>query len=88
MQKKMIIDFRRNKTVIPPREIWNNVFKIENSYKLLGLWVNDDFIWNTNTDYIVKKAANRLYFLKVLKSYHAPKKDLKAFYTSVVRSTL
>ena len=88
MQKKMVFHFRRNKTVISPTEIWNNVFEIVNSYKLLGLWINDDFIWNTKMDYIFKKAAKRLYFLKVLKSYHAPKKDLKAFYTSVVRSTL
>ena len=56
----MRIDFRRNKTVIPPTEIGNHVFKIVNSHKLLGLWIDDDLKWNTNTHYIVKKAAKRL----------------------------
>ncbi len=37
---------------------------------------------------IVKKAARRLYFLKVLKSYGALEKDLITFYTSVIRSVL
>ena len=29
-----------------------------------------------------------MFFLKLLKSYHAPIEDLKLFYTSVIRSTL
>ena len=38
--------------------------------------------------YIVKKAAKRLHLLNVLKVYGAPKKDLMAFYTSVITSVL
>ena len=58
------------------------------SFKLLGLWVDDNLKWNTNTNHVIKKAAKRLYLLKVLKSYGAPEKDLMAFYTSVIRSVL
>ena len=58
--KEMVIDFRRNKTVMPPTEVGNHVFKKVNSYKLLGLWIDDVLKWNTNTDYIVKKASKRL----------------------------
>lgn len=36
----------------------------------------------------MKKAAKRLFLLKVLKSYKAPTQGLKVFYTSVTRSTL
>ena len=61
--KEMVIDFRRNKTVIPLTEIGNHIFKIVDSYKLLCLWIDDDLKWNTNMEYIVKKAAKRLYFL-------------------------
>ena len=58
------------------------------SFKLLGLWVDDNLKWNTKTNHILKKAAKRLYLLKVLKSYGEPEKDLMAFYTSVIRSVL
>jgi hypothetical protein len=44
--------------------------------------------WKTNTEYIVKKGAKRLYLLKILKSYGAPKNDLLAFYCTVIRSVL
>ena len=58
------------------------------TFKLLGLWVDDNLKWNTHTNHIIKKAAKRLYLLKVLKSYGTPEKDLMAFYTSVIRSVL
>lgn len=35
-----------------------------------------------------KKAANCLHWLRTLKSYGAPKNDLKAFYCAVIRTTL
>ena len=44
--------------------------------------------WKSNTEYIVKKAAKRLYFLKILKGYNAPREDLKTFYVSVIRSVV
>ena len=42
----------------------------------------------SNTEYIIKKATKRLYFLKFVKGYGAPKNDLKTFYCCVIRSTL
>ena len=49
---------------------------------------DDDLKWKSNVEYLVKKAAKRLFLLKVLKSYNAPVQDLKLFYTSVIRSIL
>ena len=65
--KEMIIDFRRKKTVIPPIKVDGHEFEKVNSYKLLGLWIDDNLKWDTNTDHIVKKAAKRLFFLKKLR---------------------
>ena len=39
-------------------------------------------------EFIVKKAAKRLHFLKILKGYNAPGEDLKTFYISAIRSIL
>ena len=85
---EMIVDFRKNKTVIPPVCIGERPMSRVKTFKLLGLWMNDNLNWETNAEYIIKKATKRLYFLKVLKSYGAPKNDLKIFYCCVIRSTL
>ena len=55
------------------------------SFKLLGLWIDDDLKWKTNTEYIVKNAAKRLHFLK---RYNALREDLKTFYILAIRSIL
>ncbi len=86
--KEVVIDFRKNKSDIPALEINGYVFERVKSYKLLGLWIDDNLKWKTNVKYLVKKAAKRLFALKVLKKYNAPIEDFKAFYTSVIRSTL
>ena len=86
--KEMLIDLRRNKTAIPLTNIENNTIERVTSYKLLGLWIDDNMKWNTNTDKIVKKAAKHLFLLKVLKSYVASTSDMKNFYIAVIRPTL
>ena len=37
---------------------------------------------------IVKNAAKRLHFLKILKGYNSPREDMKTFYLSAIRSIL
>ena len=84
----MLIDFRKDRTVIPAIKINDCVLERVSSYKLLGLWIDDDLKWKTNTEYIVKKAAKWLHFLKILEGYNAPRENLKTFYTSTIRSIL
>ena len=84
----MLIDFRKDRTVIPAIKINYCVLERVSSYKLLGLWIDDDLKWKTNTECIVKNAAKRLHFLKILKGYNAPREDLKTFYISAIRSIL
>ena len=85
---EMVVDFRKIKIVIPPVCIAQQPMSTVKTYKLLGLWIDDDLNWESNTEYIIKKATKRLYFFKVLKGYCAPKNDLKTFYCCVIRSTL
>ena len=72
--KETIIDFRKNKTIIPETRIGNQPIPRVKSYKLLGIWL-DYMKWSTNTDYITKKAAKRLYLLRKLKNYSASKEN-------------
>ena len=84
----MLNDFRKNKIVIPPTIIGDQPLTTVKSYKLLGMWFDDDLKWRTNTEYIIKKGAKRLYLLKILRSYNAPKEALKTFIVAVIRSAL
>jgi hypothetical protein len=51
------------------------------------MWIDDNLKWKTNVNYLVKKATKRLFSQKILRNYNAPIEDLKAIYTSVIRST-
>ena len=55
----MLINFRKDRTVIPAIKINDCVLErvIISSYKLLGLWIDDDLKWKTNTEYICKKGS-------------------------------
>ena len=55
---------------------------------LLGLWIDDNMKWKTNTEKIIEKAAKCLFLLKVLNSYGASSGDMKEFYITVVRPML
>ena len=39
---------------------------------------------STNTEYLIKKGANRLYLLKMVRSYGASEGDLLALYCTVI----
>ena len=86
--KEMIFDFRARKTAIRSIKLYDSQLERVSSFKLLGVWLQDNLKWDKNTEFIVKKARKRLYFLKVLKKYGAPIRDLLQFYCSVIRSTL
>ena len=77
--KEMIIDFRKNKTIIRETRIGNQPIPRVKSYKLLGIWLDDMMVDEYGLHY--QKAAKRLYLLRKLKSYGAFKEDLKSFCT-------
>ena len=88
--KEIVIDFRRNKTIIPPLVIngsWTWKSPILEIAWIMGR-CHDDLKWKSNVEYLVKKAAKRLFLWKVLKSYNAPTQDFRVFYIYIIRSTL
>ncbi len=64
--KEVMIDFQRDGSVITEIKVNDCILERVSSFKLLGLWIDKDLRWKSNTEYIVKKAAKRLYFLKIL----------------------
>jgi hypothetical protein len=60
------------KTTIRSIKMYDSEVERVTSFKLLGTWFDDNLKWDSNTEYIAKKARKRLYFLKLLKRYGAP----------------
>jgi len=45
----------------------NNVIERVSSFRLLGVHIDNNLKWTSNTAYIYSMASSRLYFIKLLK---------------------
>ncbi|KAK3515240.1 hypothetical protein QTP70_012409 [Hemibagrus guttatus] len=83
---EMIVDFRRNTPALPPLTIMNST--VPTSFRFLGNTISQDLKWDTHIDSIVKKAEQRLYFLRQLRKFNLPQELLTQFYSAVIESVL
>lgn len=67
--QELVIDFRRKKTDIPPLINGDCVDRVS-SFRFLGVHIEEDFTWTENTSELLKKAQQRLYFLRVLRRHN------------------
>ncbi len=58
------------------------------SFKFLGTTISQDLKWDNHTDSTVKKAQQRLYFLRQLRKFNLPQELLKQFYSAIIESVL
>ncbi|XP_055490207.1 uncharacterized protein LOC129696376 isoform X2 [Leucoraja erinacea] len=58
------------------------------SIKFLGVQITDNLTWSRNTTGIVKRAHQRLHFLRKLKQASRPTNILRTFYRGTVESVL
>ena len=65
-----------------------NVVKRVRMYKLLGVIISDDLKWNAHVEFVIAKAAKRLFALRLLKRAGVMPKDILNLYLSNVRSVL
>ena len=59
-----------------------------NSYKFLGTHISNDLKWHCNSTEIVKKARQRLFFLRTLSSFKVQQCILVSFYRAIIESVL
>ena len=67
--KEIVIDFRRNKSPIDPIFINNETVEQISDFKFLGTFVTSDLTWSINCSEILKRAKQRMYFLRHLKTF-------------------
>ena len=87
--KEVIVDFRqKKKSPIRPLYINGEIIETVDSFKFLGTIISNDLKWEQNVDKLVKKANQRLFFLRQLRRFGVKKEILMQFYRSVVESIL
>ncbi len=85
---EMIVDFRRNPPALTPLTIMNSTVAAVESFRFLGTTISQDLKWDIHIDSIVKKAQQRLYFLRQLRKFNLPQELLKQFYSGIIESVL
>ncbi|KAK3506587.1 hypothetical protein QTP70_010160, partial [Hemibagrus guttatus] len=85
---EMIVDFRRNTPALPPLTIMNSTVPTVASFRFLGTTISQDLKWDTHIDATIKKAKQRLYFLRQLRKFNLPQELLIHFYSAVIESVL
>ncbi|TWW76326.1 hypothetical protein D4764_13G0009880, partial [Takifugu flavidus] len=68
--KELVLDFRRKTGIHPPIHINGAAVEHVSSFKFLGIHLSQDLTWTTNCSSLVKKAHQRLFFLRTLKKHH------------------
>lgn len=69
------------------KQIWPQPIYINGDW-FLGLHLDDDLTWKTNTTALIKKSQQHLYFLRVLKNKGLAKELLVSFYRCSAESVL
>ena len=86
--KEITVDFRRKKSPLDPLVINGEDIERVTCFKFLGTIISDDLKWEDNIKKILKKAHQRLYFLRQLKKIKIKKEILHQFYSSTIESIL
>ncbi len=85
---EMIVDFRRKPPCSPPTHHHEQHGDCSGVIQVPGHHISQDLKWVTHIDSIVRKAQQRLYFLRQLRKFNLPQELLKQFYSAIIESVL
>ena len=83
-----MVDFRKKGPPVPQLFINGDPIEKVGSFKFLGSLISEDLKWDNNVSSIVKKANQRMYFLRQLRKFGMKKVILIHFYRAVIESIL
>ena len=86
--KELIVDFRKQERVHTPITINGAAVERVSSFKFLGVHITEELTWTEHTTRVVKKAQQRLFFLRRLRRFGMDPRILRTFYTCTVESIL
>ncbi|XP_069545532.1 uncharacterized protein [Brachyistius frenatus] len=82
------MDFRRNPPTLPPITILNNTVSAVETFRFLGSTISQNLKLESNINSIIKKAQQRMYFLRQLRKLNLPQELLIHFYSAIIQSVL
>ncbi|KAI3362701.1 hypothetical protein L3Q82_001768 [Scortum barcoo] len=86
---ELVVDFRKQRTRLNAVIIRGTEVDIVDSYKYLGVHLDNKLDWTINTDAIYKKGQSaRLLFLRRLRSFNVCRTMLQIFYHSMASSII
>ncbi len=66
----------------------NSIVTAVESFRFLGTIISQHLKWDNHIEFMVKKAQQRLYFLRQLMKFNLPQELLIQFYSSIIESVL
>ncbi len=86
--KELVVEYRRQSREHTPITIDKTPVERVSSFKFLGVHITEDLTWSAHTDAVLKKAHQRLFFLRRLRKFGTSPRILRSFYTCTVESIL
>ncbi len=86
--KELVVDYRRQSREHTPITIDKTPVERVSSFKFLGVHITEDLTWSAHTDAVLKKAHQRIFFLRRLRKFGTSPRILRSFYTCTVESIL
>ena len=86
--KYMTFNFTKNYQFSTRLKLENNLLEEVRETRLLGLILNNQLSWQSNTSFLVKKAYKRMPILHKLFEFDVPRSDLLEIYILYIRSVL
>ncbi len=72
----------------PPLTIMNSTVTTVVPFRFLGTTISQDLKWDNHMESSVKKAQQRLYFLRQLRKFYLPQELLIQIYSAIIESVL
>uniref|UniRef100_A0AAV2M524 Alkylated DNA repair protein AlkB homologue 8 N-terminal domain-containing protein n=1 Tax=Knipowitschia caucasica TaxID=637954 RepID=A0AAV2M524_KNICA len=85
---EMIVDFRKSTVPPPPPSVMDSPISSVESFRFLGTTITQDLKWEPTISSLIKKAQQRMYFLRQLRKAKLPAQMLVQFYTAIIESIL
>ncbi|TWW69363.1 hypothetical protein D4764_18G0001690 [Takifugu flavidus] len=85
---EMIVDFRKVTAPLPPLALMDSPITTVDSFRFLGTTITRDLKWEPTISSLIKKAQQRMFFLRQLRKLKLPPRMLAQFYTAIIESIL
>ena len=86
--KDMIIDFRKSPSFAPPTVIKGADVEMVQTYKYLGVVLDNKLCFEPHVDATSKKVQQRLFFLRKMRTFQVSSEMMTLFYRSFIESVL